>query len=77
MTVYLKSEFNLIHRNLSETILQNLSKSIHQQLDNQTHIFYLLRLVLYESYLSQQKKKFDFTDLNLDDILNAYIGKVF
>ncbi len=73
LTLYIKSEF----RNLNEPVLQIISKSIHQQLDKQPQIFYLLRLIFNENYLSQQKKKFDFIDLNIEEILNTYIGKIF
>jgi hypothetical protein len=71
LTLYIKSEF----RNLTDSILQTISKSIYQQLDKQPQIFYLLRLIFNENYLSQQKKKFDFIDLNIEEILNTYIGK--
>jgi len=76
ITLYLKSEFNSMQRYLTDIVLQNLSKSIYQQLDKQSQIFYLLRLILNENYLLQQKKKLDLTDLNLDEILNTYIGKI-
>jgi hypothetical protein len=65
-----------IQRNLTDLVLENLSKSIYEQLDKQSQIFYLLRLVLNENYLSQQKKKLDLIDLNIDEILNTYIGKI-
>jgi hypothetical protein len=65
-----------MQRNLTDLVLQNLSKSVYQQLDKQSNIFYLLRLVLNESYLLQQKTKLDLTDLNIDEILNIYIGKI-
>lgn len=75
LTSYVKSESNLIHRHLTDSILQNLSKFLYQQLDKQSQIFYILRLILNENYLFQQRKKLDFTNLNIDDILNTYIGK--
>jgi hypothetical protein len=77
LSLYIKSELNLIQRNVNDSVLQALSNCIYQQLDKQPQIFYLLRLVLnesYFSYLSQQKKKLDLSDLNMDEILNAYIG---
>jgi hypothetical protein len=80
LTSYIKSELNSIKRNVTDSVLQALSKCIYQQLDKQSQIFLLLRLVLnesYFSYLSQRKKKLDLTDLNMEEILNAYIGKRF
>jgi len=65
-----------IQRNLTDLVLENLSKSIYEQLDKQSQIFYLLRLVLNENYLLQQKKKLDSINLNIDEILNTYIGKI-
>ena len=73
--LYIKSELTSLQRNFSDSTVQNLSKSIHEQLDKQPQIFYILRLILNENYLSQQKKKLDFNDLNLEDVLNTYIGK--
>ena len=78
LTFYIKSELNLIKRNVNDSVLQALSKSIYQQIDKQSQIFFLLHLVFnesYFSYLSQRKKKLDLTDLNIDQILNAYTGK--
>jgi hypothetical protein len=78
LTSYIKSELNSIKRNVTDSVLQALSKCIYQQLDKQPQIFYLLRLVLnesYFSYISQRKKKLDLTELNMEEILNAYIGK--
>lgn len=78
LSLYIKSELNSIKRNVTESVLQALSMSIYQQVDKQSQIFFLLRLVLnesYFSYLSQRKKKLDLTELHMDDILNAYIGK--
>jgi hypothetical protein len=78
LTVYIKSELNSIKRNVTDSVLQALSTCIYQQLDKQSQIFFLLRLVLnesYFSYLSQRKKKLDLTELNMEEILNAYIGK--
>ena len=78
LSLYIKSELYSIKRNVTESVLQALSMSIYQQVDKQSQIFFLLRLVLnesYFSYLSQRKKKLDLTELHMDDILNAYIGK--
>lgn len=72
---YIRSEFPIVQRVLPDSIIQNLANSIHQQLDKQSQILYLLRLVLTENYLSQHRKKFDSFDFNIDEILNAYIGK--
>lgn len=71
---YLKIEFNSCQRYISDSMLSNLSKTFHEQIDKQSQIFYLLRLVLYETYLSQ-KPTFNFNHLELEDILNTYIGK--
>jgi len=65
-----------MQRNLTDSVLQNLSKCVYQQIDKQSNIFYLLRLVLNENYLSQQKKNLDLTGLNIEEILNTYIGKI-
>ncbi|CAF4666138.1 unnamed protein product [Rotaria sp. Silwood1] len=76
LTLYIKSELNLIKRNVTDSVLQALSKCIYQQIDKQPQIFFLLRLVLnesYFSYLSQRKKKLDLTELNMEEIFNAYI----
>lgn len=78
LTSYIKSELNSIKRNVTDSVLQALSKCIYQQLDKQSQILFLLRLVLnesYFSYISQRKKKLDLTELNTEEILNAYIGK--
>ena len=78
LTSYIKSKLNSIKRNVTDSVLQALSKCIYQQIDKQSQIFFLLRLVLnesYFSYLSQRKKKLDLADLNIEQILNAYIGK--
>jgi len=80
LNLYIKSELSSIKRNVTDSVSQALSKCIYQQLDKQTQIFFLLRLVLnesYFSYLSQRKKKLDLTELNMEEILNAYIGKQF
>lgn len=77
LTVYIKSELNSIKRNVTDSVVQALSKSVYQQIERQPQIFFLLRLVFnesYFSYLSQRKKKLDLTDLNVDQILNAYTG---
>jgi hypothetical protein len=79
LTLYIQSELNSIKRNVTDSVLQALSTCIYQQLDKQSQIFFLLRLVLnesYFSYLSQRKKKLDLTELNMEEILNAYIGKI-
>ncbi|CAF1516052.1 unnamed protein product [Rotaria magnacalcarata] len=76
LNLYLKSELNLIKRNVTDSVLQALSKCIYQQIDKKSQIFFLLRLVLnesYFSYLSQRKKKLDLTELNIEEIFNAYI----
>ncbi|CAF3115487.1 unnamed protein product [Rotaria socialis] len=76
LNLYIKSELNLIKRNVTDSVLQALSKCIYQQIDKQSQIFFLLRLVLnesYFSYLSQRKKKLDLTELNIEEIFNAYI----
>ncbi|CAF1425220.1 unnamed protein product [Adineta steineri] len=76
LSLHIKSELNTIKRNVTDSVLQALSKCIYQQLDKQSQIFFLLRLVLnesYFSYISQRKKKLDLTDLNIEEILNAYI----
>ncbi|CAF0782326.1 unnamed protein product [Adineta ricciae] len=76
LTSYIKSELNAIQRNVSESVLQTISKSAYLQLDKQSQIFFLLRLALnetYLNYLSQERRKLDFTNLSLDDVLNAYI----
>ena len=78
LTLYIKSELSSIQRNVTESVLQALSKCIYQQLDKQSQIFFLLRLVLnesYFSYISQQKKKLDLSELNTEEILAAYLGK--
>ena len=78
LTLYIKSELKSIEQNVTDSILQMLSKCIYQQLDKQTQIFYLLRLIFHESYfsyLSQRKKKLDLTELNMEETINAYIGK--
>jgi len=78
LSLYIKSELNSIKRNVTDSVLQALSTCIYQQLDKQSQIFFLLRLVLnesYFSYLSQRKKKLDLTELHMEEILNAYIGK--
>ncbi|UJR10356.1 hypothetical protein I4U23_014561 [Adineta vaga] len=70
------TKLNSLQQNLTDSILQILSKSIYQQLDKQSQIFYLLRLILnetYLNYLSQERKKFDSINFHLDEILNAYI----
>lgn len=79
LTLYIKSELASIKRNVTDSVSQALSKCIYQQLDKQSQIFFLLRLVLnesYFSYLSQRKKKLDLTELNMEEIFNAYIGKM-
>ncbi|CAF1470789.1 unnamed protein product [Adineta ricciae] len=76
LTLYIKSELSSIQRNVTESVLQALSKCIYQQLDKQSQIFFLLRLVLnesYFSYISQQKKKLDLSELNTEEILAAYL----
>ncbi|CAF0919781.1 unnamed protein product [Rotaria sordida] len=76
LTTYIKTELNSIQQNINDSALQALSKCIYQQLDKQSYIYYLLRLILNESYfscLSQQKKQLNLTNLNIDEILNAYI----
>ncbi|UJR35756.1 hypothetical protein I4U23_028505 [Adineta vaga] len=76
LSLYIKSELNSIKRNVTDSVLQALSKCIYQQLDKQSQIFFLLRLVLnesYFSYISQRKKKLDLSELNTEEILNAYI----
>jgi hypothetical protein len=78
LSLYIKSELNSIKRNVTDSVLQALSTCIYQQLDKQTQIFFLLRLVFnesYFSYLSQRKKKLDLTELNMEEILYAYLGK--
>ena len=78
LSPYIKSELNSLKRNVTDSVVQALSKCIYQQIDKQSQIFFLLRLVFnesYLSYLSQRKKKLDLTDLNLDQILNAYTGR--
>ena len=77
LSAYIKSELNSTKRNVTDSVLQALSKCVYQQLDKQSQIFFLLRLVFnesYLSYLSQRKKKLDLTDLNIDQILNVYTG---
>lgn len=79
LTSYIKSELNAIQRSVPESVLQTISKSAYQQLDKQSQIFFLLRLALnetYLNYLSQERRKLDFSNLNLDDILNAYVGRL-
>ncbi|CAF2527174.1 unnamed protein product [Rotaria sp. Silwood2] len=76
LTLYIKSELNLIRRNVTDSVLKALSKCIYQQIDKQPQIFFLLRLVLNESYfgyLSQHKKKLDLTELNMEEIFDTYI----
>ena len=75
---YIKSEFPSVQRILSDSTIQNLTNAVHQQLDKQSQILYLLRLILNENYLSQhpQRKSFDSFDFNIDDILNSYIGRI-
>lgn len=78
LTLYIKSELSSIKRNVTDSVLQALAKCIYQQLDKQSQIYFLLRLVLnesYFSYLAQRKKKLDLSELNTEEILNAYIGK--
>ena len=77
LSSYIKSELNSTKRNVTDSVLQALSKCIYQQIDKQSQIFFMLRLVFnesYLSYLSQRKKKLDLTDLNIDQILNIYTG---
>ncbi|CAF1269382.1 unnamed protein product [Adineta steineri] len=76
LTLFIKSELNLIQRHITDSVIQTLSKSIYQQLDKQSQMFYILRLILNESYLdylSLEKKKVASIDFNLDNILNNYI----
>ncbi|CAF3469421.1 unnamed protein product [Rotaria socialis] len=73
LTLYIKSELNSIQRNINDSAVQVLSKSIYQQIDKQTQIFYILRLILNQSYLSQQSKQINLTNISIDEILNAYI----
>jgi hypothetical protein len=78
LSLYIKNELTALKRNVTDSVVQALSKCIYQQIDSQSQIFFLLRLVFnesYLSYLSQRKKKLDLTELNLDQILNAYTGK--
>lgn len=78
LTLYIKAQLNTIQQTVGESHLQALARSVYQQLDKQTQIFYLLRLILHESYfsyLAQERRKLDLTNLNLDEILNAYIGR--
>jgi hypothetical protein len=78
LSSYIKSELYSLKHNVNDSVVQALAKCIYQQLDRQPHVFFLLRLVLnesYFSYLSQRKKKLDLTDLNVDQILNAYTGE--
>lgn len=78
LTAYIRAELNAIKRNVTDSVLQALSTSVYQQLDKQNQLFFLLRLVLNESYFSyllQRKKKLDLSDLNIEEILNAYLGK--
>lgn len=78
LTLYIKKELNSIQQTLSDSNLQALAKSIHQQIDKQSQAFYLLRLILNESYftyLSAHRKQFSIHNLTIDELLNAYIGK--
>ena len=78
LSLYIKSELSALKRNVIDSVVQALSKCIYQQIDKQSQIFFLLRLIFnesYLSYLSQRKKKLDLTDLNIDQILHAYTGK--
>jgi len=72
---YLKIELTTCQQLISDSIVSNLSKTFHEQIDKQSQIFYLLRLVLHQTYLSQNKT-FNFNDLDLEEILNTYIGKI-
>ena len=77
LSLYIKSELSALKRNVTDSVVQALSKCIYQQIDKQSQIFFLLRLIFnesYLSYLSQRKKKLDLTELNIDQILHAYTG---
>lgn len=74
VTSLIKSELNSSQRTLNETVVANLSSAIHQQLDNQPFVFYILRLILNENFLCPSKRTFEIPRLHLEEILNAYIG---
>lgn len=71
VTSLIKSEM----RTLNENVLLNLSSVIHQQLDNQPFVFYLLRLILNEKYLFQSKHFDEILRFDFEEIFNFYIGK--
>lgn len=74
LSTYIKNELNDLQFNLSEFSTQNFVKTVHQNIENYPQIFYLLRLILQKTYLLNKKNLNDWTQLNLEDILNVYIG---
>lgn len=76
LTCYIRAELNSLQQPISESSLSALTNAIHQQIDKQSQIFYLLRLVLHETYFSQRKNDFDLIDLSIEDVVNVYIGKI-
>ena len=78
LTVYIKSELKAVHQHVTDSALHVLSTSVHQQLDTQSQMFYLLRLVFNETYLrrlSREKKTLTLSNLTLEDVFNTYIGR--
>ena len=76
LTSYIRAELNSLQQHVSESSLLTLANTIHQQIDKQCQIFYLLRLVLHETYFSHRRNDFDLFDLNMEDVVNVYIGKL-
>ena len=78
INLYVKSQLNFIKRNITDSVLQTLSTYLYQQLDKQSQIFFLLRLILNENYLNyliQHEKKLNSIELNIEDIINTYLRK--
>jgi hypothetical protein len=73
---YIRAELNSAQQSIPESSLTALATAVHQQIDKQSQIFYLLRLVLHETYFSQRKNDLHLADLNMEDVVNVYIGKI-
>ncbi|CAF1059295.1 unnamed protein product [Didymodactylos carnosus] len=78
ISTYVKQELSTIHRNYySDILLQTISKQIHQQIE-QPYIFFMLKLILNETYLKYleyKKQKLNFDNLSVEDILDSYIDR--